>query len=138
MTEPDVTTTVEVVDLTAEYLLVDADRAAPVGGGPAFWERLGSDAGFADRIGRGWLVAVFDMASTWTSWEVHPDGDEIVHVTRGRVRMVFDRDGRHETAELAAGDTVVVPAGVWHTADVVEPAGALHVTFGRDTRHRPR
>lgn len=131
---------IEPFDLETTHLLVADHRADPVGGGAGFWQRLGSDPEFAGRIGRGWLVASFDVPETWTSWEVHPDGDEIVHVERGRLRLVSETEEQREpeVVEVVAGQTVVIPAGVWHTVDVVEPGRTLHVTFGRDTRHRPR
>lgn len=131
---------IEPFDLETTHLLVADGRAEPVGGGAGFWHRLSSDPAFAERVGQGWLVATFDVPHTWTTWEVHPDGDEIVHVERGRLRLVSETDssGDRDVVELAAGQTVVVPAGVWHTVDVVEPARTLHVTFGRDTRHRQR
>jgi quercetin dioxygenase-like cupin family protein len=53
------------------------------------------------------------------------------------VSEVDERSGHH-VVDLVAGQTVVIPAGVWHTVDVVEPARTLHVTFGRGTRHRSR
>ena len=37
-----------------------------------------------------------------------------------------------------AGDVIVNPAGVWHTADVHEPGAILTVTPGRGTENRPR
>lgn len=129
---------VDVVDLAAEYLVVADVHAVSVGGGPEFWERLAADGELSEQTGRGWLVAVFDMDKTWSSWEMHPDGDEIVHVEHGRIRMTLELDNRSDTVELGAGNTVVVPAGAWHTVEVIEPARALHVTFGRGTRHRPR
>lgn len=129
---------IEPLDLAASHLLVRDGRAEPVGGGGEFWQRLASDGGFAERIGQGWLVASFDMPETWTTWEMHPDGDEIVYVESGHLRLVTEIGDELDHVDLAAGHTVVIPAGVWHTVDIIEPARTLNVTFGRDTGHRPR
>jgi hypothetical protein len=40
--------------------------------------------------------------------------------------------------ELRDRATVVVPRGTWHTAKVLEPSEALHITWGEGTQHRPR
>lgn len=129
---------IEPLDLAVSHLLVRDGRAEHVGGGGEFWQRLASDDSFAERIGHGWLVASFDMPETWTSWEVHPDGDEIVYVESGRLRLVTEIGDELHDIDLAARQAVVIPAGVWHTVDVIEPARTLNVTFGRDTGHRPR
>ena len=39
---------------------------------------------------------------------------------------------------LPPGEFAVVPKGIWHTADVIEPGEALFVTAGEGTSHRPR
>ncbi len=51
----------------------------------------------------------------WDSWEMHPKG-----------------------AELVAGQAIINPPGVWHTADVDGRASALFVTAGVGTEIRPR
>jgi quercetin dioxygenase-like cupin family protein len=68
---------------------------------------------------------------------MHPEADEVVHVTRGRIEFVLDTGGREERVEVRAGATLVVPKGAWHTAIVHEAGEALHITFGRGTEHRP-
>jgi quercetin dioxygenase-like cupin family protein len=47
-------------------------------------------------------------------------------------------DGRAARVTLRAGDYVVNPPGVWHTADVEGAATALFITAGLGTEHRPR
>lgn len=128
------------LDLATTYLLIHGDSVDELDGGSAFWERLDADADYRARIGEGWLAGIYPVQQTWTFWEMHPDGDEIVHATAGRFRVILDTeaDTGHRTVDLPAGHTVVVPAGTWHTVDVEEPGATLNVTFGRDTQHRPR
>lgn len=126
------------LDLSDTYLLVAGDRAHQLDGGTAFWERLATDDDLRSRVETGWLTGIYPIAASWTSWEMHPDGDEVVHATAGRFLMILDGPAGHETSELAAGHTIVVPAGMWHTVDVVEPGATLNITFGRGTQHRAR
>lgn len=86
----------------------------------------------------GRLVMIGDTSTTWTSWERHPAGEELVVLLSGRISVLQDLDGRQERAELQAGQAIVNPTGVWHTTDVHEPGRALYVTPGRGTEHRPR
>lgn len=86
----------------------------------------------------GRLVVMSDLTETWTQWERHPAGDEVVIVLSGRVTLVQELDGGALAAEVHAGEAVINPAGVWHTCDVLEPGRALYITPGRGTEHRPR
>lgn len=126
------------LDLATTYLLICGDRVEELDGGAAFWERLAADADLQAHVGAGWLAGIYPVEQTWTFWEMHPDGDEIVHATAGRFRVILDTEAGHRTIELGAGRTVVVPAGTWHTLDVEEPGATFTVTFGRNTQHRPR
>ncbi len=86
----------------------------------------------------GRIVMIGDTAATWTSWERHPAGDEVVILLSGRVSLVQEIDGQEQRSELHGGQAIVNPAGVWHTCDVHEPGKALYITPGRGTEHRPR
>ncbi|HVC14622.1 MAG TPA: cupin domain-containing protein [Acidimicrobiales bacterium] len=86
----------------------------------------------------GRLVMIGDVSSTWTSWERHPAGEEVVVVLSGRVTLVQEVDGEERRAEMSPGQAIVNPVGVWHTCDVHEPGQALYITPGAGTEHRPR
>ncbi|HLH45838.1 MAG TPA: cupin [Acidimicrobiales bacterium] len=86
----------------------------------------------------GRLVMMGDNATTWTFWERHPAGDEVVVLLSGRATLIQDIDGRDERIELGPAQAAINPKGVWHTADVHEPGRALYITPGRGTEHRPR
>jgi quercetin dioxygenase-like cupin family protein len=87
----------------------------------------------------GRLVALHSFDQSWTSWEMHPAGDEVVLCTAGRITLHQEMpDGNVNTVALGVGEYVINPPGVWHTADVEEMATALFITVGLGTEHKPR
>ncbi len=88
----------------------------------------------------GRLVSMHTFSESWTSWEMHPQGSEIVLCTAGRLRLTQENpDGTIEVADLDPGQAVVNAPGVWHTADVLEgPATAVFITAGAGTEIRER
>ena len=86
----------------------------------------------------GRLVSLYSFSESWTSWEMHPVGDEVVICTAGEIALIQELpDGPHKVM-LRAGEYAINPKGVWHTADVALSATALFITAGRGTEHRPR
>lgn len=75
--------------------------------------------------------------------EMHPDGDEFLYVVSGTMELILD-GGDERTVGVAtkvllrAGDAYVVPRGVWHRLESVEPSHLVHVTPGPNGGHRPR
>jgi mannose-6-phosphate isomerase-like protein (cupin superfamily) len=75
--------------------------------------------------------------------EVHPDGDEFLYIVSGTMELILD-DGDEQAAGvetnilLRSGDAYVVPRGVWHRLEPVEPSYLIHVTPGPNGGHRPR
>jgi quercetin dioxygenase-like cupin family protein len=86
----------------------------------------------------GRLVSLATFDTPWAMWEVHPNGEELVVCTAGRITLHQEIDGETRTVTLETGDAVVNPPGVWHTADVDGSATALFITPGLGTTHRPR
>jgi mannose-6-phosphate isomerase-like protein (cupin superfamily) len=68
--------------------------------------------------------------------EVHPDGDEILVVVSGRMRVVFEA-APSESIELGPGEACVVPKGEWHKVNVLDPGQLIHITPGPRGDHRP-
>jgi len=68
--------------------------------------------------------------------EVHPDGDEILYVISGRVRVTGD-SAPDEPLELGPGEACIVRQGEWHQVDVLEPVQLVHITPGPGGDHRP-
>ena len=67
--------------------------------------------------------------------EMHPDGDEVLFLMSGRVTVTLETDPI-EKLEMAPGDGLVVPKGVWHTVDIIEPSQIVYVTPGPNNRFR--
>ena len=69
--------------------------------------------------------------------EVHPDGDEILYVISGRLRVAGD-SAPDEPLEMGHGAECVVKKGEWHKVDVLEKTQLLHITPGPGGDHRPQ
>ena len=68
--------------------------------------------------------------------EVHPDGDEILYVISGSVRVTGESEP-HAPIDLHAGEACIVPKGEWHLVHVLEKAQLIHITPGPNGDHRP-
>ena len=68
--------------------------------------------------------------------EMHPDGDEILYLISGRARVVF-LDSDEADVDLRSGDGLVVPKGVWHRVDILEPCQIVYATPGPNNEFRP-
>ena len=86
----------------------------------------------------GRLVMIETTPTNWGAWECHTEGDELVIVLAGRAEFVQQIDGQEHRTPVGPGDTMINPAGVWHTADVSEPLRAIYITPCPGTQHRPR
>lgn len=87
----------------------------------------------------GRLVSMYRFDADWTSWEMHPTGDEVVLCIDGAITLHREHaDGTSDSATLGPGDYAINPPGCWHTADIAGHATALFITAGEGTQHRPR
>ena len=122
-------------DLSKTYVVVGPDHSAvPIDVTPTIWQELDRQFdGFKGRL----LIATFHFERDWPTWEVHPQGDEIVVLLSGTADMVFDENGTHRVATLAkCGEYVIVPKGTWHTARIAAPTSMLFITPGQGTENR--
>jgi quercetin dioxygenase-like cupin family protein len=104
------------------------------------------DMGWYERYGarneadgaEGRLVTLHAFSTSWPTWEMHPDGDEVVACIQGRMTLIQEINGEPHHVELTAGEAIINPRGVWHTADIHEKASALFITAGQGTQIRLR
>jgi mannose-6-phosphate isomerase-like protein (cupin superfamily) len=114
-----------------------AARLEEFDGTPDWYERYGA-AHASDGV-EGRLVSMHTFSEPWTSWEMHPQGDELVLCVSGRITLHQElAGGEHKTVTIGAGEAVINPPGAWHTADVDGTATALFITAGLGTQVRNR
>ncbi|WAC61340.1 cupin domain-containing protein [Brevundimonas sp. SL130] len=76
-------------------------------------------------------------------WEMHPAGDEFLHLIEGEMDVVLDRPGEGArlpltlTLTLTQGGAVVVPQGIWHRLLLKRPSALMFVTPAGGTQMRP-
>jgi mannose-6-phosphate isomerase-like protein (cupin superfamily) len=105
--------------------------------GDAFWHKLSSGA--LPQLDRGRLATAYEFSEDWTTWEIHPAGEEVVMLLSGRAEFVLERGGGEERILLnEPGQFILVPRATWHTANTAEPTRMYFITPGEGTHHRPR
>jgi quercetin dioxygenase-like cupin family protein len=76
----------------------------------------------AGELDEGRLVSLFRFEESWTSWETHPCGEEVVCCVQGHMTLHQELpDGGKQSVELGPGNYAINPRGTWHTADADEP-----------------
>jgi len=109
------------------------DSALAMEGGARFWEGI---AGRRD-LDQGRLMGAAPQTADWPHWERHPAGDEILVLLSGELEIVVDTGAGEQRAVLKAGETFVVPRGLWHRGIVRQPGELMFITPGAGTEHRP-
>ena len=109
----------------------------PPFGGIEWYQEYGQRHAADGREGR--LVSQHSFTEGWSTWEMHPHGEEVVICTEGEMLLTQEfPDGRRERVSLSAGEYAINPAGVWHIADIADRATAIFITAGEGTEIRPR
>lgn len=99
----------------------------------AYGKRHGEDGA------EGRLVSMHTFIEGWSTWEMHPNGSEVVICTDGAMVLTQEfPDGTRQKVALTAGEYAINDPGVWHIADVEESATAIFITSGEGTQTRPR
>jgi uncharacterized cupin superfamily protein len=93
---------------------------------------------FASDGDEGRLVCISPQQETWTVWERHPAGDELVALLSGRVDVIQELSEGTRVVQLRPGRAMINPKGIWHTSDVHEAGVALFITPGAGTEHKAR
>ena len=87
----------------------------------------------------GRLVSMSTFDKPWDTWEVHPNGSEMVLCTAGKITLIQEKpDGTMNRVTLQPGEYAINEPGTWHTADVAGSATAVFITAGAGTQLRPR
>jgi mannose-6-phosphate isomerase-like protein (cupin superfamily) len=100
-------------------------------GGDKFW--MSDDL---DKIGENWLITEFHFEEDWKTWEMHPNGEEIVYMLSGAMDLMLEKDNEVQIIELRGKGSVVIPRNTWHTAKVFAPSNMLVITLGKETQIR--
>lgn len=129
-------------NLNNHYIFLEEEKALSIEVTPSFWEELMTNnlqSENARRVaeGKGWLVSAYQMDESFPTWELHPEGDEILFLVSGLIDVIFEENGKERTISLCAGATCTVPRNMWHRQIVHQPGQMLAITYGRGTQHRP-
>jgi mannose-6-phosphate isomerase-like protein (cupin superfamily) len=68
-------------------------------------------------------------------WELHPAGDELLHILAGECQLTVREERGEMTRTLHPGDLVIVPSGCWHTNDAPGGVTMLFMTPREGNRH---
>jgi mannose-6-phosphate isomerase-like protein (cupin superfamily) len=63
--------------------------------------------------------------------ERHLDGDEVLYLISGALRLILELEHGADEVVLRAGEAVIVPKGVWHRVVLDEPSRYLYFGGGR-------
>lgn len=100
---------------------------------PTFYADLNSE--FNDFVGHV-LISKHEFAEAWSTWEIHPKGDEIVYLLFGDIDFVlWTEKGEHVVRVNQPGAYIIVPQDTWHTARPRKPTGMLFITPGEGTQN---
>lgn len=83
------------------------------------------------------LISCHEFDDDWTSWEKHPNGDEVIILLSGAVTFVLQQDqGNQSIALNTEGSCVIIPKNTWHTAKTNIKSKVLFITPGEATQHK--
>jgi len=121
-------------DLASAYVNLRPDDSASIlKVGPRFWATIDKRTDLDD----GRLMGTTPQKKDWPHWERHPAGDEILTLLSGELVMVLETPRGNRRVPLKAGQTFVVPKGLWHRAEVRKKGVLMFITPGAGTEHRP-
>ena len=104
--------TISKYNIEDNFVVLDANKNATIEiNDSALYERLGNNyLGFKNCE----LISCHEFSQDWDTWEIHPNGDEVVILLHGQVKFVFEDNSEIELTEI--GEYVIVPKNIWHTA----------------------
>ncbi len=101
---------------------------------PDFYGLLDREYGsFAGHV----LISMHRFSNNWPTWEIHPNGDEIVCLLSGEAAFLLKESDEVRRVVLnSPGSYVKVPRDTWHTAHIEYEAVCLFITPGEGTENR--
>src|SRR5262245_2266591 len=81
------------------------ERLERFDGTPDWYARYG-EAHAADGA-EGRLVSMHTFDAPWTSWEMHPRGDELVLCVQGEITLHQEFEGSEQVVTLRAGEAAI-------------------------------
>lgn len=121
--------------LEKNFVVVSPDKKATVESVDAkLYERLNSNYnGFKGHD----LISCYEFNQDWSTWEIHPNGDEIVVLLSGKATFVLQLDEGNKSIQLQKeGAYVIVPKNVWHTLKTNVKTKVLFITPGEGTQNK--
>ena len=121
-------------NLQSTFVVVDKELSADkITVTDTIWSDL--DEKYGDFAGHT-LIASFSFDDDWPTWEIHPNGDEVVCLMSGDVEMFLETDAGEQKVRLdTPGSFIIVPRNTWHTARVHAPTTMMFVTPGEGTEN---
>lgn len=118
--------------LASSFIVLDSKQAATeITVTPGIYEEL--DANFGQFKGC-LLVSEYTFSSDWSSWEMHPKGDETLYLISGEATLLLYSEGMETRIEFnTPGSFAIIPKGAWHTALVKTNCTILFITPGEGT-----
>lgn len=84
----------------------------------------------------GWAMSVLRMdMDAPHNGEMHPNGDEIIHVLSGKFRVTLDSP-EPRVIEVNAGEGIIIRRGTWHKIHILEPCTLVTLVPGPDFEYR--
>lgn len=125
----------QAVRLASNFVVLDNDfKADIVNVTPDLHERLDEEfAKFAGHL----LISSYAFDEDWSTWEVHPAGDEFVILVSGNADLVLaGSDGDDVIRMTEPGTFAIVPKNTWHTARIRRHSVMMFITPGEGTENR--
>lgn len=72
--------------------------------------------------------AANSAAVHYPTWEMHPEGDELLILLSGSLSAEFRHQEGQSTEVLSCHTASIVPAGIWHRLIVHEPSVLIAIT----------
>ncbi len=125
----------EARSIETDFVVLSPDKHATIEHFDAsLYERLDKNyQGFSGHE----LISCYEFDKDWSSWEIHPHGDEIVILLSGEVTFVLQLENEEKSVSLnTAGTYLIVPKNIWHTAKTHVKTKMLFITPGQGTQHK--